>query len=134
MDTSAIEIVFDHLGICNFCTEYTQKYEAQISRSESTRSFDLDKIVSEIKTNGIAKQYDCIVGVSGGIDSSWALVKAVQLGLRPLAVHMDNGWNSEAAQNNISNLVEKLGVDLFTYVIEWEEYRNLMLRDRKSVV
>ena len=127
MDTSATEIVFDHLGICNFCTDYTQKYLAQISRSESIRIFDLDKIISEIKTNGAAKQYDCIVGVSGGIDSSWALVKAVQLGLRPLAVHMDNGWNSEAAQNNISNLVEKLGVDLFTYVIEWEEYRNLML-------
>ena len=127
MDTSADEIVFDQLGICNFCTDYTQKYKVQISRSESKLSIDLDKLISEIKTNGVTKQYDCIIGVSGGIDSSWALVKAVQLGLRPLAVHMDNGWNSEAAQNNISNLVEKLGVDLFTYVIEWEEYRNLML-------
>jgi hypothetical protein len=66
------------------------------------------------------------VGVSGGVDSSWALVKAVEAGLRPLAVHMDNGWNSELAQNNIHVLVQKLGIDLYTHVIDWPEYRGLM--------
>ena len=66
------------------------------------------------------------MGLSGGLDSSWTLVKVVELGLRPLAVHMDNGWNSELAQNNIFNLVDKLDVDLYTHVIEWHEYRNLM--------
>ena len=72
------------------------------------------------------KQYDCIIGVSGGVDSSWALSLAVDHGLRPLAVHMDNGWNTELAQNNIANLVRGLGVDLHTHVIDWPEYRGLM--------
>ena len=66
------------------------------------------------------------MGVSGGVDSSWVLKKVIDFGLRPLAVHMDNGWNSELAQNNISNLVKTLNIDLYTHVIDWEEYRNLM--------
>ena len=67
------------------------------------------------------------MGLSGGIDSSYTLVKVVELGLKPLAVHLDNGWNSELAQNNIANLVRKLEVDLYTHVIDWTEYKNLML-------
>ncbi len=86
----------------------------------------LTDLVQAVKKDGKSKAYDCVVGVSGGVDSSWALVKAVELGLRPLAVHMDNGWNSNLAVSNISNLIEGLGVDLFTYVINWEEYRSLM--------
>jgi N-acetyl sugar amidotransferase len=82
--------------------------------------------VEKVKKQGKGKPYDCVVGISGGVDSSWTLVKAVELGLRPLPVHMDNGWNSELAQNNIANLVTSLGLDLYTYVIEWEEYRELM--------
>ena len=76
--------------------------------------------------DGRGKQYDCMIGVSGGVDSSWALALAVDQGLRPLAVHMDNGWNTELAQNNIANLVRGLGVDLHTHVIDWPEYRGLM--------
>jgi len=87
---------------------------------------DLDTLVERVKSNGRGKEYDCIIGVSGGVDSSWALVQAVERGLRPLAVHMDNGWDSELAQSNISNLVAGLGVDLYTHVIEWDEYRELM--------
>jgi hypothetical protein len=79
-----------------------------------------------VKAAGRGRRYDCIVGVSGGVDSSWALVQAVRQGLRPLAVHMDNGWNSELAQNNIANLVRGLSVDLYTHVINWGEYRALM--------
>ncbi len=127
MDKSAEGISFDEVGNCNFCSAYFLKYSSQISLSDDERKIELDRFVSAVKKQGATKKYDCIIGVSGGIDSSWALVRAVQLGLRPLAVHMDNGWNSELAQNNISNLVEKLGVDLFTYVIEWNEYRELML-------
>jgi N-acetyl sugar amidotransferase len=82
--------------------------------------------VEEVKRKGRGRKYDCVVGVSGGVDSSWALVQAVDHGLRPLAVHMDNGWNSELAQNNIANLIQKLGVDLYTHVINWGEYRALM--------
>ena len=79
----------------------------------------------DIKSQGKGERYDCIVGVSGGVDSSWVLVKAVDLGLRPLAVHMDNGWNSELAQQNIEHLVKKLSVDLYTNVLDWNEFRDL---------
>ena len=78
-----------------------------------------------MKSSGKGKQYDCVIGLSGGADSSWSLYQAVQYGLRPLAVHMDNGWDSELAQQNIENLVRKLGVDLYTHVIDWDEYRKL---------
>jgi N-acetyl sugar amidotransferase len=78
-----------------------------------------------VRQAGRHKRYDCIVGVSGGADSSYALYLARQHGLRPLAVHMDNGWNSELAVNNIENLVRKLGVDLYTHVVDWREYRGL---------
>ena len=71
----------------------------------------MDLFIKEVKNNRSKNdEYDCVVGVSGGLDSSWALVQAVKSGLKPLAVHMDNGWNSELAQNNISNLIEKLGL------------------------
>jgi len=91
-----------------------------------TRQENLANLVRRVKHNGRGRRYDCIVGLSGGVDSSWVLVNAVRLGLRPLAVHMDNGWNSELAQNNIANLVRGLGVDLYTHVIDWQEYRGLM--------
>lgn len=122
MDTSASDIQFDELGNCNFCNEIFQDNTPKIIDNSNSLEF----LVEEIKSSGLGKKYDCIVGVSGGLDSSWALVQAVKLGLRPLAVHMDNGWNSELAQSNISNLISKLGVDLYTYVINWKEYRILM--------
>jgi tRNA(Ile)-lysidine synthase TilS/MesJ len=76
-------------------------------------------LVERVKRSGRGKRYDCVVGVSGGVDSSWALQQAIELGLRPLAVHMDNGWNSELAQHNIEQLVKRSGVDLYTHVIDW---------------
>lgn len=126
MDTSAIDIVFDAEGICNYCAEFMQRSGGIINSGDAERARRLSLFVQQIKADGAGKKYDCIVGVSGGVDSSWVLVKAVELGLRPLAVHMDNGWNSELAQNNISNLVRKLNVDLYTHVIEWGEYKALM--------
>lgn len=121
MDTSANGIVFDEKGVCSFCSDH----DDLLKKSTSLKN-NLTKLVREIKEAGRGKRYDCIVGVSGGVDSSWVLVQAVMLGLRPLAVHMDNGWNSELAQNNISNLITKLGVDLYTHVIDWNEYKSLM--------
>jgi N-acetyl sugar amidotransferase len=85
----------------------------------------LRAFAGQVRRAGAGKRYDCIVGVSGGADSAYALYLAKQQGLRPLAVHMDNGWNSELAVNNIENLVRKLDVDLYTHVIEWREYRAL---------
>jgi N-acetyl sugar amidotransferase len=126
MDTSVEDIRFDAAGVCNYCTEFLEQSRHVLTRPDADRERALDEFVARVKASGRGKPYDCIIGVSGGVDSSWALVKAVQLGLRPLAVHMDNGWNSELAQNNIANLVRGLGVDLHTHVIEWEEYRRLM--------
>jgi N-acetyl sugar amidotransferase len=126
MDTSVADIQFDSAGICNYCREFHERFSRVLKKSDSERRLDLESLIQRVKEKGRGRQYDCIVGVSGGVDSSWALVQAVQLGLRPLAVHMDNGWNSELAQNNIANLVRTLGVDLYTHVIDWEEYRQLM--------
>lgn len=126
MDTTANEITFDETGVCNYCSEFIERAGELLNEESSTREEKLKKLVSEVRKSGEGKPYDCIVGVSGGVDSSWTLVKVVELGLRPLAVHMDNGWNSELAQNNIANLINTLGVDLYTHVIDWNEYRDLM--------
>ncbi len=124
LDSSISDITFNSEG-CSYCEEYLtrkENYEIQNKFSEN----NLKNLIRRIKNSGKGKQYDCIVGVSGGVDSSWVLKKVIDFGLRPLAVHMDNGWNSELAQNNISNLVKTLNIDLYTHVIDWEEYRNLM--------
>lgn len=126
MDTTASDITFDQKGICNFCTEFLKRSSHIIHEDPAAKQNRLNALVERVKESGRRKRYDCIVGVSGGVDSSWTLVQVVRLGLRPLAVHMDNGWNSEEAQNNIANLVRGLGVDLYTHVINWEEYRGLM--------
>lgn len=125
MDTSAPDIVFDDAGVCDYCTEFLAQ-KTQRTNTAGSGLVDLESFVIEVKKAGRRRSYDCVVGVSGGVDSSWVLVQAVKLGLRPLAVHMDNGWNSELAQHNIHNLVRGLGLDLFTYVIDWTEYRKLM--------
>jgi N-acetyl sugar amidotransferase len=126
MDESAPNIIFDSEGQCNFCKEFFENSNTIYFDNADVKNVKLNQLISKIKKDGLGKKYDCIVGVSGGIDSSWVLVEVVNKGLRPLAVHMDNGWNSELAQNNISNLISKLGVDLYTYVIDWDEYRSLM--------
>ncbi len=126
MDTTARNITFDELGRCNYCTEFISRAGVELSRSPAARAIEYDALIARVKAAGTGKPYDCIIGVSGGVDSSWALVQAVRSGLRPLAVHMDNGWDSELAQSNIENLVRTLKVDLFTYVIDWDEYRSLM--------
>lgn len=126
MDTTAEGIEFDSAGICSYCTEFLNRHSSVVFKDPEQRDRELDAFVRRVKEQGRGKRYDCVVGVSGGVDSSFALLKVVELGLRPLAVHMDNGWNSELAQNNIANLVRGLGVDLYTHVIDWNEYRRLM--------
>jgi len=120
MDTTAKNIRFNEDGICNFCLQYED-----LMANITPENYNLEELVRKIKKDGKNKKYDCIVGVSGGVDSSYVLYKVKELGLRPLAVHLDNGWNSDLATKNISNLVEKLDVDLFTYVIDWEENKDL---------
>ena len=122
MDTSAANIVFDENGECNFCTDFLNR----IDKGYIDLSHQLEGFIQEIKRNGENKKYDCIVGLSGGADSSYSLYLAKKHGLRVLAVHMDNGWNSELATNNIEKLVENMKVDLYTHVIDWNEYKQLM--------
>lgn len=126
MDAGVPEITFASDGTCNYCREFLDRTSHQIFRSSEELAPGRETFVAAVKAAGKGHRYDCVVGVSGGVDSSWALVKALEAGLRPLAVHMDNGWNSELAQNNIHVLVQKLGVDLYTHVIDWPEYRELM--------
>jgi len=122
MDGSAIDIRFDDHGFCNFCTNFLASIERRgIDSSISHR----DQLINSIKQDGQGREYDCIVGISGGVDSSYVLLQAVRSGLRPLAVHLDNGWNSELAVDNIANLIRTLKVDLYTHVINWEENRDL---------
>ncbi len=123
MDTTATAIVFDENGACNYCTTFLalQARRDRGGNPEQRR----DEFLARVRAAGRGKRYDCIVGVSGGVDSSYVLYLAVTHGLRPLAVHLDNGWNSELATHNIASLVTKLGVDLHTHVIDWEENRDL---------
>lgn len=123
MDESAKNIQFDENGICNFCLDFEERFNN--SRFDS-RQNDLSQFVDELKRVSANKVYDCVIGLSGGVDSAFVLVQAKKMGLRPIAVHMDNGWNSELAQNNIANLVKALDVDLYTHVIDWDEYKSFM--------
>lgn len=125
MDESANDIHFDSEGHCNYCSDMLVKLKNFQPTSSDGMRKQLDDLILKVKRSGKGKRYDCIVGVSGGADSAYVLYLAKQHGLRPLAVHMDNGWNSELAVNNIENLVRKLGVDLYTHVINWQEYRGL---------
>ncbi|HPV44387.1 MAG TPA: N-acetyl sugar amidotransferase [Methylotenera sp.] len=125
MNESANDIHFDALGQCNYCTDMINKLKNFQPSDPDALKIKFDNLLSRVKKSSKGKRYDCIVGVSGGADSAYVLYLTKQHGLRPLAVHMDNGWNSELAVNNIENLVRKLGVDLYTHVINWQEYRAL---------
>lgn len=126
MDSDVPGIQFTESTGCNYCNTFRRALDRGVPADSAVMESRRDQLVGMVKRQGIGKAYDCVVGVSGGVDSSWALVKAVDLGLRPLAVHMDNGWNSELAQHNIACIVQPLGVDLYSHVIDWEEYKGLM--------
>ncbi len=113
-------ISFDAAGVCNYCHVHDTMVQQYPTGPEGDRK--LGEIVERIKRAGRGKQYDCVVGVSGGCDSSWMLYKMVEHGLRPLAVHFDNTWNSPIATTNIYNVLEKLDVQLFTHVVNNKEF------------
>lgn len=122
-DESVPAIVFNEKGVCNYCTmqdDLSKEYPGGNAGYDN-----LVKISEQIKKDGRNKKYDIIVGVSGGADSSYMLVLAKELGLRPLAVHFDNTWNSSIAVENISNVLEKLDIDLHTYVVDNKEYDDI---------
>ena len=124
-------IKFDEQGISNYYYEYQDRSKLRLFNSVE-HSPKLDQIISKIRESGKGKEYDCIIGVSGGVDSTYIAYKVKQLGLRPLAIHFDNGWNSELAVKNIENTLNKLEIDLYTYVIDWEEFKSLQLAFLKA--
>ncbi|MBL4655608.1 MAG: N-acetyl sugar amidotransferase [Bacteroidia bacterium] len=128
------QIEFDSKGICNHCYTYERAVKKYILSEEEVKS-NLEKLVQAVKRDGRKKKYDCIIGVSGGVDSTYVayLTKNI-LGLRPLAIHLDNGWNSELAVTNIENTLTKLNIDLETFVIDWGEFRDLQLSYLKASV
>ncbi|MBN8858104.1 MAG: N-acetyl sugar amidotransferase [Sphingobacteriales bacterium] len=125
MDTIADpDITFDEKGICNYYYDYLEAEKKTVFNGEiGAQKFR--GIIEEIKKKGKGQQYDCILGVSGGVDSSYLAYLCKREQLRPLLVHFDNGWNSELAVNNIQNLVKKCGFDLYTYVMDWEEFKEV---------
>lgn len=135
MDTSDPDIVFDADGVCNHCHGYRTMAKPLIDRANSGAALaDLDRVVARMKREGQGKDYDCVIGLSGGVDSTYVALKVKELGLRPLAVHFDSGWNSELAVSNIENIVKKLDIDLMTFVVDWEEMRSLQLAFLRSSV
>ena len=126
-------ISFDDQGVCNYVHEYRKAEQEGVFGGEEGKN-KLEAIVAEIKQKGKGKKYDCLIGVSGGVDSTYVAWLVKQHGLRPLAVHLDNGWNSELAVKNIENIISRLGIDLYTLVINWEEFRDIQLAYLKASV
>lgn len=127
MDTSDSDITFDDKGVCDHCRDFINNVLPNWNTGEAAQC-ELNKIVDRIKYKNRNKKYDCILGLSGGVDSSFMLHYAVtKLNLKPLVFHVDGGWNSELAMNNIEVLVDKLNLDLFTDVIDWEEMKEFQL-------
>jgi len=134
MDTTDSKIVFDEKGVCDHCNTYYKVIEPVWNFGKG-REKELEKMAAAIKKEGKGKDFDCLIGMSGGIDSSYLLYLATEkLGLRPLVFHVDAGWNTQLAVNNIERLVDKLNLDLFTEVINWEEMKDLQLAYFKSGV
>jgi N-acetyl sugar amidotransferase len=131
MDTTDPDIVFDGNGVCNHCHTYDRMVrEYVVDGDEGLRQ--LDMLAEKIRRGGRNKKYDCIIGVSGGVDSTYVAYRVKQLGLRPLAVHLDNGWDSELAVKNIEETLKRLNIDLYTEVLDWEEFKDLQVSFLKA--
>ena len=132
MDTTDSAITFDEHGVCDHCRDFEDKVKPNWHSDERGHSV-LSRTIHEIRKAGRGKDFDCILGLSGGLDSSYMLHLLVkEYDLRPLVFHVDGGWNSDLAVNNIQMLIEKLGLDLFTEVIDWEDMRDFQLAFFKS--
>ena len=134
MDTTAKEISFDDNGECNFCKHYDTVEKSEVF-SDKVGQEKLDVLVREIKRKGKNKKYDVLIGLSGGVDSSYvAYLLRNKYNLRALAVHLDNGWNTELAVANVEGVITKLGIDLITNVLDWEEFRDIQSAFLKSSI
>ena len=131
MDTvSDPNISFDKGGICNYCTEYFEK----LNKPHYKGNLELEQIIERIKKKGKDRDFDCVMGVSGGVDSSYSVYLAKQYGLRVLLVHLDNGWDTEISVKNIRTLASKLDFKYVSYVLDWEEFREIQLAFLRSSI
>ncbi|MCD4795126.1 MAG: N-acetyl sugar amidotransferase [Bacteroidales bacterium] len=126
-------ITFDKNGVCNYYHEYFIEEKKHVLKEEKGIQ-KFEESIQNIKNSGKNKKYDCLLGVSGGVDSTYLAYIAKKAGLRVLCVHFDNGWNSELAVKNIENIITKLDFDLETYVINWNEFRDIQLAYFKANV
>jgi N-acetyl sugar amidotransferase len=131
MDTSDPMITFNEDGVCDHCINFYKSVRPNWHDNPYGLEL-LKRIVRRISSDGRGKDYDCILGLSGGLDSSYLLHTAVSLGLRPLVFHVDGGWNTDIAVSNIERLTSKLDVDLYVKVVDWSEMRDFQLALFKS--
>jgi len=127
------DIRFDEEGVCNYWYDY-QKAEKEMVLTGEEGKKRLEKLIDDLKRSGHRKNYDCILGLSGGVDSSYTAYIAKKYGLRPLIVHFDNGWNSRIAVKNMQNIIKSLDADLHTLVVDWEEFKSLQIAYLKASV
>lgn len=133
MDSSIPNIFFNENSVCSYCEDFDKRIDCyRFNEAESKSRLSL--LAEKIKTEGKGKEFDSILGLSGGVDSSYVAYLAHKMGLRPLAVHFDNGWNSEIAVSNISKIVNKCGFEFETYVIDWAEFQDLQRSFLKASV
>jgi N-acetyl sugar amidotransferase len=133
MDTTDPDISFDENGVSMYVRRFEESVAPVLRPAQAGQLLpELEALAQQIKRDGRGKPYDCIIGISGGVDSTYLVLTAVTLGLRPLCVHFDSGWNSELAVDNIHNLVTSLNLDLYTQVVDWREMKDLQLSYLKS--
>lgn len=133
MDTTDPRIEFDQQGICNHCRSFEAALKA-LDVSPEEKQQRLERLVAEIRQAGRGKPYDCVIGVSGGMDSTYLAYTIKKLGLQPIAVHLDNGWNTELAESNIRSTLEKLNIKGEILTADWEEFKELQLAFLKASV
>lgn len=133
MDTTDPDIVFDENGICNHCIDYFKKEKKFVFKGKEGKK-KLKEIVNKIKEDGRHKKYDCVLGVSGGVDSSYLAYLAKKYDLRVLLVNFNNGYDTEIAKNNIKRIVKKTNFDIFKYKVDFKEFKDLQLAYFKASV
>ncbi len=127
-------ILFDERGVCSYCHRYDRLVTKRL-HLDRDRTKELDQLIARVRKERRHAKYDCLLGVSGGVDSTYVAIKLKERGLNPLLVHLDNGWNSELSVRNIQSIVDHLQLDLHTYVVDWSEFRDIQLAFlRASVV
>ena len=131
MDTTDWSITFDHYGVCNHCHQFDNVTSKNWFPDDNGKK-NLENLVNKIRQKGSKQEYDCILGLSGGVDSSYLALVLKEYGLRPLVVHVDAGWNSELAVYNIEQIVKYCGYELHTHVLNWEEIKDLQLSYLKA--